>query len=136
MEDNNFRRITREEVISIYKERGQNYTEKDIMLAMIACVVKTGPVYEQRVVVEPSKINLKEDTVVIVISTDNYTSQHSEPLPFKAEVIKQYEHETVVKSLVTGAEYELYDSQILEKTTIAEMKNMIDVSKCGEKCNE
>ena len=74
------------------------------------------------------------DNIRIVVSTDNYVN--GETVPFKAKIIKEYEHETIVESLVTGREYELYDSQIFEYLSIKEISNMIDLSKYGEFCNE
>ena len=71
--------------------------------------------------------------IVIVVSTDNY--KNGEPSPFKGEVVKLYDHEVDIKSLVTGREYELYGFQILELLYDKEIRNMIDLGKYGDFCN-
>jgi hypothetical protein len=54
-----------------------------------------------------------EGNIVIVIDTSNYEASFSEEVPFKAKVIDKYDINTVVKSLKTNKEYELYDYQII-----------------------
>jgi hypothetical protein len=68
-----------------------------------------------------------KDNVVIVLDTSNYKKSYSEEIPFKAIVLDKYENEILVKSIVTGKEYELYYSQILEGLDIDEIKFIL----CG-----
>ena len=72
-----------------------------------------------------------EDNIVIVVSNDNYKSSYAEKVPFKAKVKEKLDNEIWVTSLVTGKEYELYYSQILEALNIEEIIKMLDMSKYG-----
>lgn len=72
-----------------------------------------------------------EDNIVIVLDTGNYKASYSEPAPFKAKVIAKYDICTVVKSKVSGKEYELYDNQMIEGLEIEDIKNLLDMSKYG-----
>jgi len=75
---------------------------------------------------------MKEGQIVIVIDTSNYKASYSEKTPFKAELYLITDYPCYwVKSLVTGKEYELYESQILEGLSIEEIGNLLDMSKYG-----
>lgn len=74
---------------------------------------------------------IKIGDVVIVLELGNYKREAQEPVPFKGEVIEKYEHEMIIKSLATGKEWELYDSQILETFDDAEIGSMFDPRKYG-----
>lgn len=75
---------------------------------------------------------MKEGQIVIVIDTSNYKASHSEKTPFKAELYLITDYPCYwVRSLVTGKEYELYESQILEGLSIDEISNLLDMSKYG-----
>lgn len=72
-----------------------------------------------------------EDNIVIVLDTSNYKASYSEPTPFKAKVIDKYDICTVVKSKVSGKEYELYDHQMIEGLEIEDIKKLLDMRKYG-----
>lgn len=75
---------------------------------------------------------MKEGQVVIVIDTSNHKTSYFENTPFKAELYLITDHPCFwVRSLVTGKEYELYESQILEGLSIEEIYNLLDMSKYG-----
>jgi hypothetical protein len=75
---------------------------------------------------------MKEGQTVIVIDTSNYKVGYSENIPFKAELYSTTDYPCYwVRSLVTGKEYELYESQILEGLSIEEIGNLLDMSKYG-----
>lgn len=72
-----------------------------------------------------------EDNIVIVVDNGNYKASYAEKVPFKAKVEEKYDNEICVVSLVTGKEYELYYSQILEALDIDQIVRMLDMSKYG-----
>lgn len=72
-----------------------------------------------------------EDNIVIVVDNGNYKASYAEEVPFKAKVKEKYDNEIWVVSLVTGKEYELYYTQILEALEIDEIIRMLDLSKYG-----
>lgn len=72
-----------------------------------------------------------EDNIVIVVDNSNYKASYAEEVPFKAKVKEKFENEIWVTSLVTGKEYELYYSQILEALELEEIAKMLDLSKYG-----
>jgi hypothetical protein len=75
---------------------------------------------------------MKEGQIVIVIDTGNYKASYSEKIPFKAELYLITDYPCYwVRSLVTGKEYELYESQILEGLSIEEIGNLLDMSQYG-----
>ena len=74
--------------------------------------------------------------MVIVVDLGNYKPEAREEVPFKAGVIREYDHEVIVKSLVTGKEYEVYYSQLLEYCTMKEIRNMVDLHNYGEFAND
>ena len=73
-----------------------------------------------------------KDNIVIVIDTSNYKAGFSEDVPFKAEVIDEYDVNILVRSLETGIEYELYFHQILESLDIEEIKHLLNMSNYGK----
>ena len=75
---------------------------------------------------------MKEGQIVIVIDTSNYEASYAEQIPFKAELYSITDYPCYwVRSLVTGKEYELYESQILEGLSIDDISNLLDMSKYG-----
>ena len=75
-----------------------------------------------------------DSCIIIVIDASNY--KNSEKVPFKAEIIRSIYRDTymtLVKSTVTGKEYELYNNQILELLDIKEIESIIDIKKYGLK---
>jgi hypothetical protein len=71
------------------------------------------------------------ENTVIVVSLDNYKSDHQETIPFRAKVKECYENEIVVKSLATNKEYELYYHQILEALGIEEIIKLVNLKNYG-----
>lgn len=75
---------------------------------------------------------MKEGQIVIVIDTGNYKASYAEQAPFKAELYLITDHPCYwVRSLVTGKQYELYGSQILEGLPIEDISNLLDMTKYG-----
>jgi hypothetical protein len=72
-----------------------------------------------------------DERIVIVLDNSNYKSDYAEKLPFKAIVEQIYDNEVWVKSLVTGKQYELYYSQILETMDIEEIRFMLKMDEYG-----
>lgn len=78
------------------------------------------------------KTPLKKGQIVIVIDTANYKASYSEKTPFTAELYLITDYPCYwVRSSVTGKEYELYESQILEGLSIEKIGNLLDMSKYG-----
>lgn len=72
-----------------------------------------------------------EDNIVIVIDLSNYNSSCSEKVPFRAKVREKYENEVLVKSLVTGREYEIYYPQILETHDEKILSKLVNLQEYG-----
>lgn len=70
---------------------------------------------------------IKEQTV-IVVDLSNYKSSYSEKIPFKGVLIDITNYPCyIVKSLSTGNEYELYESQLLEGLDIDVICRMMNM---------
>ena len=76
-------------------------------------------------------MNRFDERTVIVLDTSNYKESYSEKVPFKAIVEQVYGNEIWVKSLVTGKEYQLCYSQILETMDIEEIEFMLKMDEYG-----
>lgn len=75
---------------------------------------------------------MKKGQIVVVVDTSNYKASYSEKVPFKAELYSITDYPCYwVKSLATGKEYELYESQILEGLSIDKIEIMLDISQYG-----
>lgn len=69
---------------------------------------------------------------VIIIDLGNYNSNYAEDIPFKGIITEITDYPCYqVRSLITGKEYELYESQILEGLSIEEIGNLLNMSKYG-----
>lgn len=74
-----------------------------------------------------------DERTVIVLDLGNYKPSYREKTPFKAVVEQVYDNEVWVRSIVTGKQYELYYSQILETMDIEEIAFYLKGGEYGSK---
>lgn len=74
-----------------------------------------------------------DERTVIVLDLGNYKPSYREKTPFKAVAEQVLDNEVWVRSIVTGKQYELYYSQILETMDIEEIAFYLKGGEYGSK---